>query len=112
MIRRTAIVLLALAAILASSSAFGADNPLETKRKILNRPMPFYPQIARTLGLSGVVKIEATVGNDGRPKLVDVKGGHPVLAQAAVDAVRGWRWESAGHETREPIEVTFNPGSR
>jgi TonB family protein len=112
MMRWTAIALLALAATFAACAAVAADHPTESKRKILNRAMPFYPQIARTMGLSGVVKIEATVGNDGKPKLVDVKGGHPVLAQAAVDAVRNWRWEPSARETKEPIEVTFAPGSQ
>jgi outer membrane biosynthesis protein TonB len=64
------------------------------------------------MGLSGVVKIEAVVGNDGVAKTVDVKGGHPVLVQAAVDAVHKWRWAPASHDTKEPIEVTFAPSTR
>jgi TonB family protein len=112
MARRIAIALLALTATFAALCAFAADHPTESKRKLVNRVMPFYPQMARTMGLSGVVKIEAIVGNDGNPKLVDVKGGHPVLVQAAVDAVRRWKWEPASHETKEPIEVTFAPESQ
>jgi TonB family protein len=111
MIRWTAIALLALAATFVTR-AVAVEHPTDSKRKIVNRVMPFYPPIARTMGLSGVVKIEATVGNDGKPKLLDVKGGHPVLAQSAVDAVRRWRWEASSHETKEPIEVTFAPDSQ
>jgi hypothetical protein len=29
--------------------------------------------------------------------------------QAAQNAILKWRWEPASHETREPIEVNFNP---
>jgi TonB family protein len=107
MIHRTAIALLALAAIFSTLYAFAADHPEESKRKTVSRVMPFYPEMARTLGLSGVVKIEAIVGNDGNPKLVDVKGGHPVLVPAAADAVRRWKWEPASLGTKEPIEVTL-----
>ena len=83
----TAIAPLVPAATFATRCVFAADHPTESKRKVVNRVMPFYPQMARTMGLSGVVKIEAIVGNDGNPKLVDVKGGHPVLVQATVDTV-------------------------
>jgi len=38
-----------------------------------------------------------------------VRGGHPILAEAAEKAIRKWRWQPAAHETREPVEVKFNP---
>jgi TonB family protein len=109
MIRWTAISLLALAATFAPMCAHAADHPVDGKRKILDQAVPPYPQIARTMRIAGVVRVEATVGNDGRAKNVEVKGGHPVLVQAAVTAVRNWRWEPSSHETKEPIELTFTP---
>jgi hypothetical protein len=42
-------------------------------------------------------------------KAVDVKGGHPVLAQAAMNAVLRWRWEAATHESHEVVELKFSP---
>ena len=62
--------------------------------------------------ISGTVKLEATVGRNGKPKLVDAKGGHPTLIKAAVDAVRDWRWEPGPLETVEPVEMTFSPDSQ
>jgi outer membrane biosynthesis protein TonB len=41
-------------------------------------------------------------------KSVEVKGGHPLLAPAAQEAIRNWKFEPAPHETRETIEVKFN----
>ena len=61
------------------------------------------------MALQGVVRVEAVVAPDGTVKAVDVKGGHPVLAQAAVNAVRKWKWEPAARESREPVEVKFSP---
>jgi TonB family protein len=61
------------------------------------------------MGLAGTVRVEIVVGSDGAVKAVEVKGGHPVLAQAAVNAVRKWKWEPAAHESHEPVEVKFDP---
>ena len=59
--------------------------------------------------LQGSVKVEAVVAADGSAKTVAIKGGHPLLAQAAHDAVQKWKWASASKETHELIEVKFNP---
>jgi len=79
------------------------------KRRVLNRVAPVYPTLARTMSLQGSVKIDALVSSDGTVKEVEVKGGHPVLVDAAADAVRRWRWEAAGHESHEMVEVRFSP---
>jgi TonB family protein len=62
--------------------------------------------------LQGNVKVEAVVAPDGSAKTVAIRGGHPLLAQAAHDAVQKWKWVPAPKETRELIEVKFNLGSR
>jgi len=73
--------------------------------------MPGYPETARSLRLHGAVKVEAVVASNGLVKDVEVKGGHPILAQAAEDAVRKWRFEPGPHETRELVEVVFEAPS-
>ena len=78
-------------------------------RKLVNQTAPAYPTLARNLALEGVVKVDALVKADGSVKTVDVKGGHPVLAQAAAKAVLNWRWESAARESHEIVEVRFSP---
>jgi TonB family protein len=65
--------------------------------------------MARTMKLKGTVKMDALVAPNGTVKSVEVRGGHPVLVEAAENAIRKWRWQPAAHETREPIEVTFDP---
>ena len=59
--------------------------------------------------LSGTVKLDVLVEPAGNVKSVQVKGGNPVLAQSAQNAVRGWKWERADHETTEHVEFYFNP---
>lgn len=61
------------------------------------------------MALAGVVKIDAVVAPGGTVKTLDVKGGHPVLAQAAANAIRQWKWEPASHESHELIEIRFSP---
>jgi len=65
--------------------------------------------LARTMNLSGTVKLEATVAPNGSVKSVDIKGGNPLLAQSAQSTVRDWKWEKADHETTELLEIRFTP---
>ena len=53
------------------------------------------------------MRIEAVVSPDGSVKAVAIKGGHPVLADAAASAVRHWKWERASQESTELVEVRF-----
>lgn len=58
----------------------------EPKRKVKVLVKPQYPELAKKLNLSGVVKIELTIGADGKVKRAHVVGGHPVLAPEAEKA--------------------------
>lgn len=88
---------------------FQAQDSPETTRKAIIKTQPQYPTLARTMHISGVVKLEATVAPNGTVKSINVKGGHPVLTQSAVSAVGHWKFEPASHETTELIEIRFDP---
>jgi hypothetical protein len=45
----------------------------------------------------------------GAVQLIEVKGGHPVLVDAAQHALREWKWEPTARETHESIELRFKP---
>ena len=85
---------------------FGAQDA-SSKRKLVSHESPAYPPLARNMALEGVVKAEVLVSPDGSVKSVNVLGGHPVLAQAAVNTVRHWKWEPASHETHEIVQIRF-----
>jgi TonB family protein len=76
-------------------------------RKALSSPQPIYPEIARRLNLSGVVKIEVVIGTDGQIKDTRVVGGHPLLVDAALKALRSWKYERASSETKIQLEFKF-----
>lgn len=81
----------------------------ETARKVTNKVIPTYPVLARPMNLSGTVRLEVLVLPNGSAKSVLVKGGNPLLAQVAQDAVRGWKWEKSEHDTTELVEFKFSP---
>src|ERR1043166_591305 len=81
----------------------------ESTRKVLNKVTPRYPELARTMSLKGLVKVEAVVAPNGTVKSVETKGGHPVLVQAAQNAIRQGKSAPSPHETREAIEIQFTP---
>jgi TonB family protein len=87
------------------SRAQQADS---VRRQLEKTPAP-YPALARTMALQGIVKLEVLVSPDGSVKETQIKGGHPVLAQAAVNSVRRWKREPAAYETHETVEVKFTP---
>jgi TonB family protein len=71
--------------------------------------VPVYPMLAKRMGLSGCVRIEAIVAPNGTVTTTGILGGHPLLAQAGVDAVRKCKWEASPHETKEVIVLNFHP---
>jgi len=98
-----------LCAALCVSFAVAQQSSTESTRKVVNRVVPAYPELARTMNVKGNVRLEALVAANGTVKSVTVIGGHPVLAQAAERAVEKWKWEPAAHESHELVELRFNP---
>ena len=84
------------------------EQPAST-RKIVTRVVPMYPPLAKPLHLSGRVKFEALVAQDGTVKTISVKGGNAVFVQAAESALQVWKWEKSSQPTTEVIEFNFTP---
>lgn len=55
--------------------------------KLLNSPQPVYPPLARQARIQGVVRFNATVSREGKISRADVISGHPLLIEAARQAV-------------------------
>jgi TonB family protein len=104
--------LLALAACLSAdrpAQGFAQKPEGEITRKIKVKVAPVYPEIARRLSISGVVRLVVVVAPGGNVKSTKVLGGHPVLVNAAEDAVKKWKFETATEENSGVVEVTFKP---
>ncbi len=105
----SAIAALLLMVLVGSVPVAVAQDQGTGSRKVVTRVTPTYPSIARTLNLTGVVKLEIVVAPTGAAKSVQVVGGNPVLAQSAETTVRMWKWEKSDHETTEHVEIQFTP---
>ena len=97
------------ASFLVLSLASAQQSVEESKRKIKTRTNPVMPELARRMNISGRVKIEVVVAPDGHVKSSRPIGGHPVLVQSCLDAVKDWKFESAPEETTQIIEFDFKP---
>ncbi len=73
--------------------------------QLISRVEPVYPTLARQTRVQGRVELEATVARDGTVKNVRVVSGHPLLAPAAVEAVKRWRYRPT-LLNGEAVEVT------
>jgi len=76
------------------------------------RVEPAYPPEAQKQQIEGVVKIHQVVGTDGRVRSVNLLSGPPLLAPAALEAARYWRYLPAllnGQpvETEQEVEIEF-----
>lgn len=105
--------LLVLLALVISAVQIGTvsaqDDEATGSRKVVAKVVPKYPDIARTMNLTGTVKLAALVLANGTVKSVEVKGGNPLLVQSAQRAVQEWKWEKADHESTEDLEFRFHP---
>jgi periplasmic protein TonB len=68
---------------------------------------PVYPPDAKAAGIEGMVVLDAVIDTDGAVIAVEVLTSVPELDQAAIDAVRQWKFEPA-LLNGEPVEVAMN----
>ena len=100
---------LSLGAAVSAISPSAARAEDELHRKVTSQIQPAYPALARKMNLGGAVKLLVVVAPDGRVKSVKPMGGHPLLINAAEDAIRKWKYEPATQESTGVIEFRFRP---
>ena len=64
----------------------------------LKNPAPIYPELAREMGWEGVTLLRVFVQSNGNPEEIEVENssGHKILDDAAVKAVKKWKFKPAG----------------
>jgi periplasmic protein TonB len=71
---------------------------------LIYRVQPQYPPLARQARIQGAVVLHAVIDREGKITHLEVLSGHPMLVQAALDAVRQWRYRPY-YLNSEPVEV-------
>jgi TonB family protein len=96
------------------SQATALQNPgqveiNEAGRKIKKRVAPEYTELAQRLRIQGAARVQFTVTPEGGVKDIRELGGHPLLLESLVRAVKQWKYEPSGKETTVEVKATFTP---
>jgi protein TonB len=88
-----------------------------TEGMVLRRVQPNYPPLARQARIQGDVILQAEISKDGAIENLRVISGHPMLAPAAIDAVKQWRYkpyflngEPVAVETQITVKFSLSGG--
>jgi protein TonB len=71
---------------------------------LIRKVQPTYPPLARAARIQGTVLLQAVISKQGSIEHLQLISGHPMLVQAAMDAVRQWRYRPY-ILNGEPVEV-------
>ena len=94
------------AAALALIMALAMPARAADERAVKSKTPPMYPEIAKRMRISGVVRLTVTVDPDGNVTDVKPLSGNGMLSTAAEEAVRKWRF--APGPSASTIEVAVN----
>ncbi len=72
--------------------------------KLIRKIEPVYPKLAKIAHISGTVRLQAVIDEEGNVKDVTVLSGHRALCAAAVDAVRRWKYTPT-IQNGEPVSI-------
>lgn len=95
------------ATALAMAAALALPARAADDRAVKSRVAPVYPEIAKHLGITGEVKVEALVDAKGEVKSVKAVSGNHVLGAAAEDAVRQWRFQPGTGDSVVVVAINF-----
>ena len=71
---------------------------------LIRKVNPTYPPLARQARIQGVVILQAQISKDGNIENLQLISGHPMLAPAAIEAVKQWKYKPC-FLNGEPVEV-------
>jgi TonB family protein len=96
--------LVAAQVLLAQSSDKSA-----TTRKVVSKVAPVYPEDLKKHDIGGTVRLSIVISPRGTVERVSPIGGNPILVDAAVLAVKKWKYEPADTSTNTEVQISFIP---
>lgn len=93
-----------------SSSEISSTETQGTEyiRKLIYRESPVYPADLKRFYIGGTVRLNVKISPQGTVRTVSPVGGNPVLVEAAVTAVKRWKYTPASAETETQITIVFD----
>jgi periplasmic protein TonB len=87
-----------------------------TQGLLVKKVTPQYPPLAKSAHIEGTVVLQAVIGKDGTVQNLRVISGHPMLSQAALEAVKQWKYKpymlnGQATEIDTSIQVNFKLSS-
>ena len=99
-------VLLLACGLLLHGTAAAQASP-EDSRKVKKSVPAEYPELARQMNIRGLARVMVTITPEGAVKEVKEVGGHPLLIDALVRAVKKWKYEPAAKESIIEVKAEF-----
>jgi len=78
------------------------------ERAVKSRVAPVYPEIAKRMRVSGVVRLEVTVDAEGRVLEVKPVSGNQMLSTAAQEAVKRWKFATGDGQSTVQVSLSFD----
>src|SRR5580658_5683797 len=96
------------AAALALAFAITLPARAGDDRAVKSRVAPIYPELAKRMHITGLVKIEATIDADGKVTAVKTVSGSHALSPAAEEAVSKWKFVPGSDTSTVVVDVNFS----
>jgi TonB family protein len=102
-------LLVCLFASVVSVPLFSQSEDGAGERRVITRVEPKYPPTLERLYIGGVVRLQVDVAANGTVESAQLLGGNPILGQAAIAAVKQWKYAPAKTKTRTVERLEFDP---
>lgn len=79
------------------------------EKQPITRVEPDYPETLKRLYIGGVVRVEVLVAQNGVVESTSLLGGNPILGQAAMKAVKQWKYAPAKSKETLTVKLDFDP---
>ncbi|MGD0180219.1 MAG: energy transducer TonB [Terriglobales bacterium] len=105
----TAGTLMMLVSVSVAPLAAQTHDENASEKKPIIRVEPDYPETLKRLYIGGVVRVEVLVAQNGVVESTSLLGGNPILGQAAIKAVKQWKYAPAKSKETLTVKLDFDP---
>jgi TonB family protein len=81
----------------------------EGERTLITHIEPQYPQLLRERHIGGTVRLQLTITAKGSVEDISMLGGNPILAEAAIKAVKQWVYAPSRARSTSKVTILFDP---